>query len=1104
MKITAFLVFLFTLHLSAATIAQTVTLSEHKVPLEKVLNDIRQQSGYVFFYNQDWMQQSKPVDLDVKNLPLDQALKAAFKDQPFDYAIVNKTIVLKLKEKPAITPNVQAQAVTVTGKVTNELGDPMPGTNVREKGGLASTITDSKGNFTLNVADNNSVLVFSYIGYETQELAAKNIPAGSAIILKPSSTNLREVIINKGYYSEKQELSTGDVSVVTAKQIESQPITDPIEALKGLVPGLLIQQSSGNPGSYGNIVIRGSNSLTNGNDPLYIVDGVPYDSRTLSSSDANLQSVLGLSSKANANVTGNGIGSGGGISPFNSLNPADIETIEVLKDADATSIYGSRGANGVIIITTKKGQVGDTKVDVNVQTGASTVARQMDLLNTQQYLEMRREAFKNDGVAFPNIATSPSDRNFDIDGVWDTTRYTNWQKVLLGNTDNFTNANVDLSGGTANTQFRIGLGLNSQGTVYPGDYSDKSVKGGFNLTHSSTDQRFHMQFTGQYAYDDNNLPQINLAQLITLAPDAPALYNPDGSINWQVYHGAATWANPLSFTLKTANSTSYNFLSSLVLSYKLAKGLQLQSTIGYRRGEMNQTDITPATAFAPPDVNDPNNRQYGAATGSSETWNIDPQLNYQTKIGKGNLNILLGGSIENDEKAGFAYNAYGFASDAQIVNPLSATTQLLSTDSYSQYRFASLYARLGYTWDDKYLFNVTGRRDGSSRFGYDKEFGNFGSVGAGWIFSKEKFISDNLDWLNYGKLRASYGTSGNDQIGDYQYLSTYSSIGTTYQGITGLFPTSLTNPTFAWELDKKLEGGLDLSFLKDRIDLSVSYFRNRTGNQLVQYNLPSTTGFQSIEYNLPAVVQNTGAEFDLHTINIKNSNFSWSTSFNLTLPTNKLVSFPDIAASSYAHNYEIGQPLSIAYYYQTTGVNPQTGLYSFKTNNTNGIPSYPADDYFVTYGQKFYGGFNNTFRYKRFQLDFRFYFVKQTERNYLFSFKEPGFDNANEPTAVLARWQTPGQSSSIQRFSQSAYNYNYLIQSDAIFSDGSYIRLQNASLSYDLPDTWMHVLHLKTARFYLQGQNLFTITNYLGMDPESGAINLPPLRTITGGIQANF
>jgi hypothetical protein len=445
-----------------------------------------------------------------------------------------------------------------------------------------------------------------------------------------------------------------------------------------------------------------------------------------------------------------------------------------------------------------------------------------------------------------------------------------------------------------------------------------------------------------------------------------------------------------------------------------------------------------------------------------------------------------------------------------IPDPLAATTKAYRGFYYSLYRYDAIYGRLSYNVDDKYVVNLTARRDGSSRFGPGKQFGDFGAAGIAWIFTKERFIENNFSFLSFGKFRGSYGTTGNDQIGDYQYLSTYSPISSTYQAVSGLSPTQLTNPYFAWELVKKLEGGIDFGFLKDRILIGATYYRNRTGNQLVGEPLPEVTGFSSVQFNLPAVVQNSGAELTLNTINIKSKNFLWKMSANLTVPSNKLVAFPDlINFPAYSLVYVVGKSLFISQLYHSTGVDPQTGLYSFATKNANGIPSAPQD-WVVTkpITQKCYGGIQNSFSYKGFQLNIFIQYVNQLGHNYKYYFGYPGYVNNNEPTAVLNRWTKPGDIAVTQRFGQ-AYGtegntYNYFQVSDGVITDASFLRLKNLALSYTLPTNWNSKMHLQNFKVYLQCQNLVTITKYLGIDPETGGMGLPPLRMITAGVQVNL
>ncbi len=340
------------------------------------------------------------------------------------------------------------------------------------------------------------------------------------------------------------------------------------------------------------------------------------------------------------------------------------------------------------------------------------------------------------------------------------------------------------------------------------------------------------------------------------------------------------------------------------------------------------------------------------------------------------------------------------------------------------YHYNALFGRLNYNWKEKYLLNLTARRDGSSRFGPGRQFGNFGAVGAGWIFSKEKWLADRTGFLSFGKLRASYGTTGNDQIADYQYLPTYTSSGNTYQGLAGLYPTRIANPDFGWELLRKLEGGIELGFLHDKIMFTASLYENRTGNQLVGYRLPVLTGFTSVQANLPATVQNTGMEYELNTVNIRNNKFSWTSSFNISIPKNKLVAYPNIENSNYANVYTVGKSLFSQTVYHYTGVDANTGLYTFAAKDGTTIPSYPDDlQPSKPITQQFFGGFLNTFHYKGFSIDIFLQFVKQYSFGYLASFNLPGVEGANQPEIVMSRWQKPGDKTNVQRFTTTDPGY---------------------------------------------------------------------------------
>jgi TonB-linked SusC/RagA family outer membrane protein len=573
-------------------------------------------------------------------------------------------------------------------------------------------------------------------------------------------------------------------------------------------------------------------------------------------------------------------------------------------------------------------------------------------------------------------------------------------------------------------------------------------------------------------------------------------------LNW----ANSSWTNPYSNLLKISKITTSNLNANLVLDYQLIAGLSIHSNFGGNRINSSNTIFTPLSSFNPAVLTAQANAQYG--TSSTNSWIIEPQLNYALQMGKNQLKALVGSSFFNQTQNSVAQTGTGFSSDALLENIRAAASIRVDGVGYALYRYTSIFGRLNYSYDDKYLMNLTARRDGSSRFGPGRQFGNFGALGLGWIFSKEKFVQ-RLPVLSFGKLRASYGITGNDQIGDYNFYNTYAPYSFSYQGIKPLIPTKLNNSDFAWEINKKLEAALDLGFFQDRILLSTAWYRNRSSNQLLPYTLPLTTGFTQIVANLPATVQNTGWEFTLNTINIKTKDFSWTSSANLTIPRNKLIAYPDLVNSPYAQSFIIGQSLFFARVYHATGVNKQTGLFDFLDVDKDGSISNPEDVQTVVFtGQQFYGGLQNNFRYKNWTLDLFVQYTQQKNRpNYYGIYTLMPGRIFNQPEYVLNRWKNDGDQANFQKFSNAnsaaSVAFARSLGSDHIYSDASYFRVKNISISYELPANIKHRLQLQNLRFYIQAQNLLTISNYFGADPESQAI-LPPIKLVTVGIQVTI
>ena len=973
-----------------------------------------------------------------------------------------------------------AQDLQVSGTVTDTTG-VLPGVNISVKNKTIGTITNFDGKYAINVQPSDT-LVFSYTGYKTLSEPV-NHRTTINVQLQKDATALGEVIINAGYYNTTQRERTGSISRITAEDIEKQPISNPLAALQGRAAGVEIEQTSGLAGANFNIKIRGKNSIRNtGNQPLYVIDGVPYSSTSLGERQASII-----------------LPGGTGISPLNNINPSDIKSIEILKDADATAIYGSRGANGVVLITTKKGKYGDTQVEFNISSGFGTVSNTLDLLNTPEYLAMRRQAFANDGIdSLPPYA-------YDINGTWDENRETDWQKTLFGKTAYFTNVQGSVSGGNAQTRFLFSGNYHKQTDVFPGEYHNDKISALVNIGHQSKNEKLSLQLSANYTSNQNNLPSDGLfvSKAIALPPNAPKLYKEDGSLNWE----GSTWINPLAGLRKNYNSTGSFLLANAQLGYTFFKDFKLINNLGYTENHLKELRTDPSTIFDPAFEVGPESSTAVHNTGQRTSWIVEPQLHFSHNISDIRIDALVGLSFQEQKSNRLSQLAFGFTSNSLIENLSAAANVLPLADLEEQYRYQAVFGRIGLNYKNKYFLNLTGRRDGSSRFGPANRFANFGAVGAAWLFSEESFIKQTFPFLSFGKLRGSYGTSGNDQIGDYQYLDTYSFGSVKYQNIFGLYPTRLFNPDFSWESNKKLEFSLELGLWKDRVFISGSYYRNRSSNQLVGIPLPGTTGFSSINANLNATVENTGWELEFNTVNIKTDHFEWTSSFNISLPKNKLVAFPGLKGSTYANNLVVGKSLNIRKVYKLNGVNPQTGLYEFEDFNGDGVLSAPDDKQLVkSLDPEYFGGFHNAVRYKKFELDVLFQFTKQLRPNFWYNGAILPGSMANQPNAVLHHWQEKGDKVPFQKFAtmqnqEAAQAFQNYTQSNAAISDASYIRLKTLAVTYQLYEEGKDGLGCE---LFLQGQNLWTFTNYPGLDPETGNQTIPPLKIITLGTRLTF
>jgi len=1069
--------------------SKAITFEASGESLTSAINRLSKASGINIGYPGD-VKQYRKITLSKASRTVLETLKALLKETELDCKPVGEMLVVFRKPQTPVAPS--KKLINVNGKVVDEAGQPLPAISILLQGTDRATTTNSSGSFELYQVPEDAPIIAQGIGFPAQAFNATTV---MVLRLSRSVSDLDEVQVI-AYGTTTKRFNTGSVTTIKAEDIGRQPVSNPLAALQGHVPGLIITQTSGVPGSGFNVQIRGQSSLDpsiSQNNPLFVIDGVPFETGNLTTNQ--------LTSAANNPTSQNT----GGLSALNSINPQDIESVEVLKDADATSIYGSRGANGVILITTKKGSKGKTDIIVNGNTGFSRIGRSMNMLTTSQYVQMRREALNNDGLT-PSADASNAGYAPDI-MILETNVTTDFKDLLLGGTARYNNIQVAMTGGNSFTQFRLGANYHRETTVYPGDFSDKIGSANFNLNHRSANGKLTVQFSGIYSSDRNSLPRVDMARYINLIPNLK-LYTESGDLKWDdlgvTYRSLNNQTNPLAFLYQNYKSTNDNLIGNLNLAYQIIDGLKIKANLGYNTFNTQEKSTVPTKAI------DPNTSTLPSASfaySNNRSWIIEPQLEYNMKNEYGSWDILLGTTFQDKSSTNNLTNGTNYNSDL-LLNSISAAGNVTAINNQLQYRYSAAFGRLSYNLKNKYLLNLTGRRDGSSRFGPGRQWANFGAVGAGWIFSSESFAKTKLSFLSFGKLRASYGSTGNDQIGDYQYLNLWSNTSVAYTGIPGLMPTALYNPDYGWEVNKKFEAALELGFLNDRILFNGSYYDNRSSNQLIRYLLPTQTGSSSIIKNFPGLVANSGIELTINSKNISKQKFSWTSAFNISFPKNKLLSFPDLARSSYSTKYEIGKSLTLVRAFEYLGVDTQTGLYSFKDVNGDGV-IYDGDYlYFSNLDPKYYGGLQNNIKVGAFDCSFFFQFTKQEGQNYLAQLGSttPG-RITNQPDLVLDRWVMPGDQTAIQKFTSlfdgpASTTQSAMSLSTGRYTDASYIKLRNLNLGCEIPAKTISRTGLSSCRLYISVQNIFTITNYKGADPEvQDFYRMPPLRTFVGGVQ---
>ncbi|MDO6434762.1 SusC/RagA family TonB-linked outer membrane protein [Flavitalea sp. BT771] len=1114
MRLTSILLLGACLQVSARVHSQTVSFSGRNVPLEKIFAAVEKQTGYVFFFDEAILKDARPVTIRAENYSLPLFLNCVLNGQPFKFSFQNKTIVISRTSQPNPAPAPPATDTSARppspellhGVVTDKNLIPLSGASIIIVGTGKSTLTDGHGAFSIPASARKSKLIVSYVGYTNRQITLSGKEEELYIQLTVAINTMDEEVV-QGYGKTSRRLSVANIIQVSGEDIQKQPVMNPLLALNGRVPGMLVTPTSGYVSAPVKVEIRGRNTLDPNqvSDPLYVIDGVPLTILDLTNTSFLKSSYTnGSTGFIQAGLFSNTRGQ----SPLFSINPADIESVTVLKDAAATAIYGSRGANGVILITTKKAQPGATSLQMSVQQSTSSVPRHWKMLNTPQYLQMRREALKNDGLPL-TAANAPDLVN------WDTTRYTDWQKKIWGVAKS-TNASISLSGGDRITSFIVSAGYNRSQDITTLKGTNQRISLSSGLIHHSLDQRLTVDLRATYGY--TYVDAITMPGLSTLAPNTPPIFDDKGNLNYKDWNEAGVGDKFLFAGILQPTSASSHFLNGgLNVNYILAKGLKLGIQGGFNHATTTSANYT-TIASQNPLLHPMGFAGFGNSAASN--WNIEPQLNYAFYIGNGKLDCMAGGSMQGTISRGTTIGAFGYTNDALLHSPSNAMGSSSSSNE-AQTKFANIHGRINYNWENKYILELSGNRDGSSNFGPGRQYGNFWAIGGAWIASEEPWMKRVLpSWWSFFKLNASYGITGHNGGGAYQYLSQWSTpaayLGSPpYNGIVPLVPVHAVNQDYQWQSNRKINTDITLGFLKDRINLTVTYYRDRCNNQLVGMPTPAFTGFTSVTANSPANVQNTGWEGIVKAKVVASKNFSWSVDFNIGINRNKLLSYPDFEFSPYYTTYKIGKSINAIYVLHYLGINPLNGQPGYADYNHDGTISTNAnvpaatgnDDRYIAIDitPRYSGGINSMLTYKRCMLTLFFNFKKQLGQ---IPFTDVPGNMGNIPADVFNdHWQKPGDQSRYPRFSTvGSQNDSYLTASDGAYTDASYLRLNNLVFSYSLPENICKKAHMQGVNLSVNMSNVFTITSYKGIDPEvtTSFGYLPSPRIIAGSISLNF
>jgi TonB-linked SusC/RagA family outer membrane protein len=1042
-----FMFYVFQVQAEVFSQDELVSVKLNDATIYEAVEEIAKQTGYLFIYNNNEYRGKNKININLSKVTLDVAMKQVLKNSDLNYSIVENYIVLEpIDNIESIMETPQQEAKEITGTVTDRKdGTPLPGVNVIIKGTTIGTVTDIDGKYAINATSEEQVLVFSLVGMVTEERKIGELSVIN-IEMEQDQIGLDEVVV-VGYGTESRKLLTGSVSDLKLDEISETTITNLDVAMQGRVTGVQVVQNSGTPGSGLSVRIRGNKSISAGNDPLYVVDGIPVMTGDFGQ--------IGYSGQT--------------INSISDINPGDIETITVLKDASATSVYGARASSGVVLITTKRGEQQKTRLNFNTALGFQDVANVLEMVDASQWMVYRNELKTNEGA--PPIYSEEEINNPPVN--------TNWLDEVF-RTGLVQNYELSLNGGGKKTSFFMsGNYTNEEGILIGTDYS--RLSGRLNIDHQAADWAkigasilLSNSFNNRVEGDQSlNGPLPNAISLPAIYP----VYNEDGT-----YNEDGPYANPVAIANEAINETNnFRTIANVFGDFSIWKGLSFETKWSIDYLNLEEHSYDPATTRQGQKYN---GLGFEANTIASNftTYNL---FRYHQSVGKNSeIEGLLGYSFEQFiDKRDFIRGTDFPSPDFQYL--VSAANITDASSSQVEDRTNSFFGRLKYNLHNKYLFTISARYDGSSNFGANNKYGFFPAIAAAWRISEENFLK-NAQGISEFKLRASYGLTGNDKVGRYASLSLFDGRGN-YDRNPGIYPVQMPNPDLKWETTSQLDIGLDMAFIKNRIGFTFDYYYALTSDLLLARPIPPSAGYDYVWDNI-GEMQNQGLELSVNALIFDNKNFSWSSVLNISANRNKVLQLYDgqpIDDIGRGSNYiGEGEPMGIFYGYRSLGVDPTTGNIVFDDVNGDGVITADDRTKIGDPNPDFIGGFNNTFNIYQFSIRVFFQYSYGNDlyngtRVYIESLK--GEDN--QLTTILNRWQNPGDITNVPLATATDLNNNNRTSSRFV-EDGSYLRMKELTLAYDFKPELVNKLSLRHLKLFISTYNLLTFTNYSGMDPE--------------------